>query len=239
MITVGKLSNSINSIELKTNKATTTSLPSDAWTDKQYPTALSIKNLEDNFMEQIYPVGSLYKTTSASFNPSTAGFKGTWTLIESGVEQRHISSQIIHPGLSGTGQVSRTKLVGCYDQMLFRNLYNDPEFQQPGYHIEIRVSAMISTADKNNVTLYLNNVALGTDNTWSGTTYRVPILSTSYIPTNIALETIPGYDYQGVSLCYSVSHSDGSNAYRWDFWDVCLHCYLVSNDTIYTWKRTA
>lgn len=236
---MSKLSSSINSIELKSNKTITSTLPSSTWTDEQYPDAVSLKNFKDNIINELYPVGYLYKTTSSTFNPSTAGWKGTWTLVDSSYDTRHVSSQVLHPGLSGTGPIAKTKLIGCYDLNMFNKLYNVSEFAKSGYHIELRVGAMISTADRNYVTLYLNNIKIGTTGTWSGATYRVPILSDSFRPEDITLDTTIGYTYDGVNLCYEVVHSTGATTYRWDFWDVCLHAYMVSDDCIYTWKRTA
>lgn len=236
---MANLDASINNIELKTNKTASSALPLNTYDASQYPDALSVKNLNNNFMNEIYPIGSLYKTTSSTFDPSVAGWSGTWSLVESGYITRHISSQVIHPGLSGSGQVAKTKAIGCYDRNLFADMYNKPEFQKTGFHPEIRVSAMISTGGQNFVTLYLNNITLGSDNTWSNDIYRVPILSSNYRPENIALDTVIGYTKDGINLCYAVTNSSGTNTDRWAFWDVCLHAYLVSDDCIYTWKRTA
>lgn len=236
---MANLETSINNIELKTNKTAPSALPLSTWTAEQYPDALSIKNLNDNFMNEIYPVGSLYKTTSSTFDPSSAGWAGTWSLYESGYITQHISSQVIHPGLSGNGQVAKTKVIGCYKDTMFINMYNKPEFQKTGFHPEIRVSAMISTKGQNFVTLYLNNLTLGSANTWSNDVYRVPILSSNCRPENIAFDTVIGYDYDGINLCYAVTNSSGTTSDRWAFWDVCLHAYLVSDDCVYTWKRIA
>lgn len=134
---MANLDTSINNIELKTNKTASSALPLNTWNARQYPDALSVKNLNNNFMNEIYPVGSLYKTTSYAFNPSNAGWSGTWSLVESGYITRHINSQVIHPGLSGSGQVSKTKVIGCYERNLFAGMYNKPEFQKTGFHTEI------------------------------------------------------------------------------------------------------
>ena len=100
---------------------------------------------------------------------------------------------------------------------------------------------MISTGGQNQVTLYLNGNTFGTDNTWSSTNYRVPIVSTGYIPTNIAYDSVVGYEstYTGINLCYQVTNPSGTTSDHWNFWDVCIHAYLEAKNPTVVWKRIA
>ena len=70
------------------------------------------KNNEHIYPCPYMPVGSIFKSTSNT-NPSTY-FDGTWVLVHSGYERQQIGSQVIYPDISGSGNVSKTNLIGAY-----------------------------------------------------------------------------------------------------------------------------
>lgn len=160
---------------------------------------------------------------------------GSWTLVSSEPDRYPIGSQVLHPGTSGTGLVSETTLACAYSHMLFDNLYKY-DTGRTGYHVELKLTAQVTSANNNQVTLYLNNIATGTEGTWSSTTFRKIMTSDYFKVSDIVLETTSGYSQQGCNLTYTVT---GLAGYSWQFWDVTLHAFMVEDEPTYKWKRTA
>lgn len=198
------------------------------------PSASSeIKDLESrisNLWKTIYPVNSIF-TSTENVNPGTF-LGGTWTLVYSDVERMHVGSQIIYPGKSGTGVVSKTSVIGAYTTDLIDGPFDYIEIPT-GYHREYRLSFIGTTNSGNAITCYLNNIATLEAGTYSADTYRKTVSSDFFKETDIQYATTHGYSKEGINLYYSV----GSVSSSWQFWDVTIHGYIASDEIYYKWKR--
>ena len=184
----------------------------------------------ENYFDELYPIGSIYKTTNNEIPFS----KGTWTKIEESPDRKYIGSQIIHPGLSGNSLVSKTNILGAYGANLYEGIFSHITIPT-GYHKEYRLTFQLTTGGDTIITLFLNNISTDGSRTWSGNTYRVFASSDFFKESDIVLEKTHGYTALGTNLKYSVTGS----ASTWQFWNVTVHGYLVSNEIWYTWERTA
>lgn len=198
------------------------------------PSASSeIKDLESrisNLWETIYPVNSIF-TSTENVNPGTF-LGGTWALVYSDVERIHVGSQIIYPGKSGSGVVSKTSVIGAYTTDLIDGPFDCIEMPT-GYHREYRLSFIGTTNSGNAITCYLNNIATLEAGTYSADTYRKTVSSDFFKETDIQYATTHGYSKDGINLYYSV----GSVSSSWQFWDVTIHGYIASDEIYYKWKR--
>ena len=189
-----------------------------------------VAEVVEHYFDILYPVGSVYKTTSniIPFN------KGTWTKISEKPDRECIGSQIIWGGTSGSALVSKTNVLGAYGTRLYSGVF-DRITVPTGYHKEYRLSFQATSGGDTQITLYLNNIATESIGTWSGNTFRILGTSNYFKESDITLETTFNYSQQGTNLKYAVTNAASS----WQFWNVTIHGYLTSNDTWYTWKRTA
>ncbi|MGN1312296.1 MAG: phage baseplate protein, partial [Bacilli bacterium] len=81
------------------------------------------KNNEHIYPCPYMPIGSIFKSTSST-NPSTY-FDGTWVLVHSGYERQQIGSQVIYPDISGSGNVSKTNLIGAYSYETISGIFDN------------------------------------------------------------------------------------------------------------------
>lgn len=192
-----------------------------------------LKNVADvveNYFNILYPVGSIYKTTS-----NTIPFeKGTWTKISEQPDRISVGSQVIYGGTSGSGNVSKTSVYGAYGYSLIDGVFANTT-APAGYHKEYRLSFQGTTGTGNTIVCYINNIVTSDVLTYSANTFRKIGMSNYFKESDIVLETTKGYSQQGTNLHYAVTGTSGT----WAFTDVTIHGFYVSNDTWYTWKRTA
>lgn len=234
---MAKLNTTASNLEIKTNKVTSTGAPSNTWTDTNYTSAKTLTSAFNNLINIVHPIGSFYKTTDSSFDPNVAwsDHNELWELVLSTPERIYLSSQILHPGASGTGNVAKTNLCGAYANQLLGPLSD--RFVKAGYHIEFRFTAIATTINNNPIHFYLNNVDLGTMNTWSGDAFR-RLWTSSFIKlSDIPQTPAAGYTTVGYTFAYECITSVAWHTFQ--FWDLTAHAYLVSDAPIYTWKRIA
>lgn len=233
---MGKLNtNTSLGILLQTDKVSGTTVNS-SWTDTKYPDGDSFKNICTNLSKKYLPVGTILETTDASWTPDTS--TGTWELIHSGETVEHVGTQVLHPGVSSSGQVGKTNISGCYHNMLFEYLYT--AFEKPGHHVEFRVSTIGTTSGDRNIELYFNTLRLTVNATWSSSAYKVCAMSKRFKLSDIKKELTLNYTTEGINLGYiTTATGSASNGTAWSFGDVCVHCYLVSDLPVYKWKRVS
>ena len=92
-----------------------------------------------------------------------------------------------------------------------------------------------TTGGGNQIVLYVNNIATSEVQTYSANTFRVIGSSNYFKESDITLETTKGYSQQGTNLHYLVKGTSSS----WDFRNVTITGFIVSDTTYYYWKRTA
>ena len=233
LLAMATLNALVSDIEVKDNKVGSTESPNSSWTTSQYTDANTITAAFKNLLNKVHPPGSFYETTDANFDPNTAwGSRGeSWELVSSSYERIYLNSQVMHPGVSGTGLVSKTNLCGAYYTELFDPLYS--RFTKAGYHIEFKFTAMITTANDNPINFYLNDTNLGSFISWSGSDFRRLWKSNFIELDDIAKTPAAGYTTTGYTLAYAVTNLSTS----WAFWDLTAHTFLVSDNPVYKWKR--
>ena len=115
------------------------------------------KNNEHIYPCPYMPVGSIFKSTSNT-NPSTY-FDGTWVLVHSGYERQQIGSQVIYPDISGSGNVSKTNLIGAYTYETISGIFDNISI--PAWcHKEYRITFQARTGGDNKITIFLNPFAV-------------------------------------------------------------------------------
>lgn len=173
-----------------------------------------------------YLVGDIYITTRSE-NPSSLWQGTTWSQISSEKDLKYVGSILLHDGLSGSGSVSKTGLIGAYYDGMFR-FPNAPN----GYHKSFKVSFQGTTSDNNSIDIYLNNLLCASINTWSATTFKEGVISPLLKNSDIQLTTTLNYSTPGINLYYGIRNS-GS----WQFQNVLYHQFYESDDTFNKWKR--
>ena len=184
----------------------------------------------ENYFDELYPIGSVYKTTSNSIPFD----KGTWNLISSSPDRQCVGSQVIYDGTSGSGNVSKTSIYGAYSYRLINGVFDNISIPT-GFHREYKLSFQGTTGGGNQIVLYVNNIATSEVQTYSSNTFRVIGSSNYFKESDITLETTKGYSQQGTNLHYLVKGTTSS----WDFRNVTITGFIVSDTTYYYWKRTA
>lgn len=190
----------------------------------------NVADVVENYFDELYPVGSVYKTTSNSIPFS----KGTWSLIKTEPDRNYIGSQVIHTGTSGSTTVGKTSLYGAYSYRLIDGVFGNLTIPS-GYHREYRLTFQGTTGGNAAIKLYINNIATGGVQTWSGNTFRCIGGSNYFKESDIVLETTYQYSQSGTNLKYEVTGS----ATSWEFKNATIHGYITSDTIYYYWKRTA
>ena len=189
-----------------------------------------VAEVVENYFDELYPIGSVYKTTSNSIPFD----KGTWNLISSSPDRQCVGSQVIYDGTSGSGNVSKTSIYGAYSYRLINGVFDNISIPT-GFHREYKLSFQGTTGGGNQIVLYVNNIATSEVQTYSSNTFRVIGSSNYFKESDITLETTKGYSQQGTNLHYLVKGTTSS----WDFRNVTITGFIVSDTTYYYWKRTA
>lgn len=189
-----------------------------------------VAEVVENYFNELYPIGSVYKTTSSSMPFD----KGTWSLIKTEPDRNYIGSQVIHTGASGSATVGKTSLYGAYSYQLIDGVFANTTCPS-GYHREYRLTFQGTTGSETYIYCYINNIQTSGVKTYSGNTFRT-IGATSYFKeSDIVLETTKGYSQKGTNFYYAVTGTSAS----WEFKNATIHGYYVSDITYYYWRRTA
>ena len=189
-----------------------------------------VAEVVENYFNELYPVGSVYKSTSSSIPFD----KGTWNLVSSSPDRQCVGSQVIYDGTSGSGNVNKTSIYGAYDYGLIDGIFSNVSIPT-GFHKEYKLSFQGTTGSGNQIVLYINNIATSEVQTYSENTFRTIGSSNYFKESDITLETTKGYSRQGTNLHYLVKGMPAS----WDFRNVTITGFIVSDTTYYYWKRTA
>ena len=190
----------------------------------------NVAEVVENYFDELYPVGSIYKTTSSEIPFS----KGTWNLIKTEPDRDYIGSQVIHTGTSGSATVAKTSLYGAYNYSLIDGVFANTTCPS-GYHREYRLTFQGTTGNDTFIYCYINNIQTSEVRTYSGNTFRT-IGATSYFKeSDIILETTKGYSRKGTNFHYAVT---GTSA-TWEFKNATIHGYYVSDIAYYYWRRIA
>ena len=108
-------------ISTATQTALDTKASTTALTEHTNNNDIHVTAAEKTKLNSIEAVGAIYKSTSNT-NPSTI-FDGTWTLVHSGYERQQIGTQVLYEGISGSGNVGKTNLIGAYNYELIIGLF--------------------------------------------------------------------------------------------------------------------
>lgn len=189
-----------------------------------------VAEVVENYFNELYPIGSVYKSTSSSIPFD----KGTWNLVSFSPDRQCVGSQVIYDGTSGSGNVNKTSIYGAYDYGLIDGVFSNISIPT-GFHKEYKLSFQGTTGSGNQIVLYINNIATSEVQTYSGNTFRTIGSSDYFKESDITLETTKGYSRQGTNLHYLVKGMSSS----WDFRNVTITGFVVSDTTYYYWKRTA
>ena len=184
-----------------------------------------------NINDITYPIGSTFETSDSTSPAETLG--GVWSLVSSGPKRSCIGSTVLHPGTSGTGQVSSyTSLIGAYNTGLIDGIFDNVTIPS-GWHREYRLAFQGYSGNSLYITMALNNIETSSISTWSGNTFRIIGASDFFKESDIILETTYQYSTSGINLKYKVVGTSAS----WQIWNVTLSGFLTTDKTFYTWER--
>lgn len=192
-------------------------------------------HLANEIMENIYPVGTIYKTTQ-NINPSEL-FGGEWENLYADYEYVYTGSQVLSNEESV--EIGKTEVkIMAYEEKLFARIWPDKmaDYKRKWTRC-IRISAEMTTGNAE-AQLYLNDVLMFREQTWSGTDYRIShasyILPISDIPpkqlSNTAYTGGPGYE---IKIAYASTATFRAGV----FYAITAHGYYRSPDKMYIWKR--
>lgn len=200
-------------------------------------TRVAITWTPDSAVEK-YPVGSVYRSTTLDTAAKvSSALGGTWTLVTTDYDRKIREIHDIALGIdtqrSGNGTVSKTPVTGSYNYKLLESDKN--EAVPDGYHREYNLSAEITTGGGNQITLYINNIATNSTQTWSQETFHTVVSTGWFKKSDIVLAATYQYSHLGCNLYYQVTGDSSS----WRFWKPQLVVADALDDPIYVWKRTA
>lgn len=89
-----KLDTTINNLERKSNKVSSSDIPSANWTDEQYPSAKTLYNTYNHLLDLMHPIGSTL-ITNTNLNPANF-FGGEWTLIDKSFKNAYFPFKTSH-----------------------------------------------------------------------------------------------------------------------------------------------
>ena len=190
------------------------------------------QNLTDIF----YPIGTIYETKDSSVNPQDL-WGGSWVLEAEEYDRRLVGSQVLYDSITGTGgSTSYTNVLGAYGDTLISGVFQNTESPE-GYHQEYRLTFQATCLSNNQVQVALNNIESPIAGTWSNPTFRI-MASTPYFKiSDIVYETTMTYSQSGINLKYKVNNPSTSHSYG--IYNITIHGYIVSDEPVYKWKRTA
>ena len=136
----------------------------------------------------------------------------------------HVGSQELYPSFN-TSAAGTTSLLGAYDYRLIEGLFVGVTIPK-GYTKGYRLTAQVHTANENTITVSLNNISTNAVGTWSRATFRNIASSKIFKQSELTLETVFGYNKQGVNLKVANSHAYEANVYA-----ITLHAYLIREST--------
>lgn len=189
-----------------------------------------VAEVVENYFNELYPVGSVYKSTSSSIPFD----KGTWSLIKTEPDRNYIGSQVIYTGASGSRTIEKTSLYGAYSYQLIDGVFANTTCPN-GYHREYRLTFQGTTGSDTFIYCYINNIQTNGVRTYSRNTFRTIGASSYFKESDIVLETTEGYSQKGTNFYYAVTGTSSP----WEFKNVTIHGYYVSDTTYYYWERTA
>lgn len=179
----------------------------------------------------IYPVGSIYKSTSST-SPAIL-FGGTWTQIYNDFDYIYTGSQVIYPSWYSESQTGKVALRGAYGEGLFEGVFVSRD-TPPGYTKKVGCTAQFFTNSSNFGQVYLNSRLMCEGRTWSGDTFRIVPPSNLYTIDEIGKETTLGYSNPGVNL-----YVRNTESHACEIRDITVHGYFISTFKKYVWRRTA
>lgn len=137
---------------------------------------------------------------------------------------QYVTSQVLHPGWSGNGLVSKTPVLGAYQKSLISGIFSGLATPD-GYHRAYRLTFQGTNGGDASITLYLNNIATSSVHTWSGNTFREIGGTDLFTEEDIVLTTTWQYQAQGINLYYSVTGAPST----WAIYNATIHGYFVKD----------
>lgn len=191
-------------------------------------------------VDLVHPVGSVIELTTDSDPNSSIG--GVWNSLGKVRDRRVISSRIIHYSHKALGSsVNRINFLGLYGYAFLDDMLVDKGGTlleiPPGWHVEYKMTAEVSTSNQVKVALFLNGVSTRFANTWSGDTFRYAVSTDFFTRSDISLENTVNYgNNQGINFGY---RTDSSAASQVRIYLPTLTAFLARDKESYMWERAS
>lgn len=138
----------------------------------------------------------------------------------------YIGSQQLYDRYDFTATAGTVTLLGAYDYRLIEGIFNG--FTIPdAYEKAYRLTAQITTNNSNQLGASISEMTCS-GNTWSGTTFRIPISSGIVKQSDLTLETTYNYSRDGLNL--KVTNSD---SYNGSIFAITVHGYIVKKTSTF------